>query len=80
MKQAFLKWFLFACAWACALGAMVQRFMWLCAAGGGLLGFITLVVFDTLRGRREDRALRRRFETGESEPTAAGRRPEARLP
>jgi uncharacterized membrane protein len=61
----FTKWLLFSFAWMIALSFFWPQSAWLCAASGGLIGFISLVFFDTWRGRREEREMRRQFEAAQ---------------
>jgi hypothetical protein len=72
LKLNLTKWILLSAAWGLALGALLQRWLWLCGASGGLLGFVTLFVFDTWRGRLEQRSMRRRFQAEEAEPDGRG--------
>lgn len=53
---------LFVIFWALCFSRFFREHWLLAGAGAAALGFVSLVLWDSWRGRREEREMRRRFE------------------
>jgi membrane protein implicated in regulation of membrane protease activity len=66
------RWLVFIAAWMVVLALIDHTYPWLILVTAAPLGFVTLILFDTWRGRRESRELgertRKRFNAGDQSP------------